>query len=240
MILEKETFKKFGYHSYNLSKCSHKKIIRKCDGCGRLQEIPKKNFQSLLCQSCSNKGENNPFYGKTHTKEVREKSRIRNIGHRHSDETKQKMSESRRGENNWCYGKHFTEEHKQKISKSHMGLHAGNKNPMYGKVMDKSPNWKGGISFEEYPKEFHLMREQILKIYGGKCILCGRVKSDDDQALDIHHINQNKKDNSVYNLVPMCRQCHAQSHNLVSQISLTNQLSYFLMYKEWENHKDEC
>lgn len=52
-------------------------------------------------------------------------------GHKHSEETKQKMSESRRGENNGNYGNHWkmTDEQRKQCSE----LSKGEKNGMYGR-----------------------------------------------------------------------------------------------------------
>lgn len=44
-----------------------------------------------------------------------------------SDETRNKMSESRKGKNHWNYGKHWSEEIKQKISNSNLGHTSPNK-----------------------------------------------------------------------------------------------------------------
>ena len=65
---------------------------------------------------CAMVGENNPFYGKHHTDEVKDKIRQCRIGTKASDETKNKLSELRRGESNSFYGKHHTKETKQKLS----------------------------------------------------------------------------------------------------------------------------
>lgn len=54
------------------------------------------------------------------------------LGHIHSEETKQKMSEARRGENNAFYGKHHTEEVKQKFREDRQGTNVGESNPFYG------------------------------------------------------------------------------------------------------------
>lgn len=68
------------------------------------------------------KGENNPFYGKHHTEETKEKLKGENnpmYGKQHTDESRKKMSEARKGTR-------FTEEHKRKIAealKSHVGWH---------------------------------------------------------------------------------------------------------------------
>jgi group I intron endonuclease len=65
-------------------------------------------------------GESNPFYGKTHT-----------------TETKQIMSQKKKEyltthPNNF-FGKHHSDESLKLMSESHIGMHAGIKNPMYGK-----------------------------------------------------------------------------------------------------------
>lgn len=73
-------------------------------------------------------GEGNPFYGKIHTEEARQKIRESNSGRVPSEETRKKMSDSLSGERNPMFGKHLTQEQinniKQKMS--------GENNPMYG------------------------------------------------------------------------------------------------------------
>lgn len=66
----------------------------------------------------------------------------------HSDETKQKISESLKGQTPWnkgkpgtWTGKNHTEESKRKISENRKGLTAGEKNPMYGKSAVAGRKW---------------------------------------------------------------------------------------------------
>ena len=78
-------------------------------------------------------GENNPFYGKTHTPETRKRiaeslsQTYKNegnhpwIGRKHSEESKQKMREAHSGEKNYLYGKSLSDELKRKISASKIG-----------------------------------------------------------------------------------------------------------------------
>ena len=85
-------------------------------------------------------GETNPFYGKRHTKEAKQKMSKKHKGKTHSvskdtrekiskankgrtfsKEHKRNLSESRKGEKNHRYGKHLSEETKRKLSESHKG-----------------------------------------------------------------------------------------------------------------------
>jgi group I intron endonuclease len=68
-------------------------------------------------------GEDNPFYGKTHTEEVRKKISETQLGRKHSNETKNKMSESHiglnSGEKHYNYGKYLSLDVKTKLSEIH-------------------------------------------------------------------------------------------------------------------------
>ena len=97
MILEKETYEKFGYYPGNLKPKSGKKILVACDDCGKIREL-RKDHHSDFCRFCVKKGKKNPFYGK-----------------HHSENTKRKMSDARKGERNPRFGKHHREDAKQKI-----------------------------------------------------------------------------------------------------------------------------
>ena len=69
---------------------------------------------------------------------------------------------------------------------------------------DKNPNWKDGISFEPYSYEFNdKTKKLVYEKYGKKCY------HPDSPAgckgiLSIHHINYNKKDSTINNLIPLC------------------------------------
>ena len=73
MILEEETYKKFGYWPRELSKGSHKKILIKCIQCGKIREYPKYGY-SKLCKSCAHKGLT--AWNKGLTKETDERVKI--------------------------------------------------------------------------------------------------------------------------------------------------------------------
>jgi G:T-mismatch repair DNA endonuclease (very short patch repair protein) len=75
-------------------------------------------------------GKDNPFYGKTHTREAREKiskSKKGKPGHPISNEAKKKISESKKG-------KPRSKECKRKVSESKKGKQLGKDNPFFGKT----------------------------------------------------------------------------------------------------------
>ena len=71
-----------------------------------------------------------------------------------------------------------------------------------------NPMWKGGISFNPYPKEWiKTLKQSILKRDDNKCIFC-----HDNKNLAIHHIDYNKKNCSPENLITLCKSCHGKTN----------------------------
>ena len=66
-------------------------------------------------------GEDNPFYGRSHTEDTKEKIRNKRIGTHMAEETKQKISNATKGENNPRYGKIVEEGTRIKISEALKG-----------------------------------------------------------------------------------------------------------------------
>lgn len=74
---------------------------------------------------------------------------------------------------------------------------------------ENSPLWKGGSAYEDYPSEFNSkFRAEIRKRDGYFCQLC-HIKSF---HLDVHHIDENKKNCLKENMVSLCRSCHRKVH----------------------------
>lgn len=133
-------------------------------------------------------GINNPFYGKKHSEEAKNKMRLARLGKKlseetkrkliesrlgksHSEETKRKMSEAHRGEKHCFFGRHHTKETKDKIR---MAL-----------VKDKSPLWKGGAKernislYDTYAPQISWCEEvrrdsEDEKMLNVKCTYCGK------------------------------------------------------------------
>jgi len=120
-------------------------------------------------------------------------------------------------------GKKFTDEHKINLKKNHI-RHTGKKHSEESKIKirlaekgkirpqisgNKNPNWKGGISFELYGLEFtEKLKTEVRKRFGFQCVVCKK------NGFVVHHIDYNKKNNCLSNLVCLCRSCHsATNHN---------------------------
>ena len=72
-----------------------------------------------------------------------------------------------------------------------------------------SPTWQGGKSFEEYGAEFdNSLKEQIRFRDNYKCKVCGCPQIENGKQLDVHHIDEDKQNNKLENLISLCHRCH--------------------------------
>ncbi len=157
-------------------------------------------------------------------------------GMKQSEETKEKRRKSitgfkypksaydnRRGEKNGFYKQTHTVETREKISEANKGRKAWNKNiPMReetkiklrdGQIKEKGSNWQGGKSYEKYGLEFdNELREKVRIRDGRKCQECNYTEKQLVKKLDVHHIDYNKKNNLINNLISLCRSCHIQTN----------------------------
>ena len=82
---------------------------------------------------------------------------------------------------------------------------------------ERSPNWKGGTSFEPYcilfTKEF---KERVRAFWGNKCPVCGKTEEDSGRAHCVHHVGYDKEvccnDNERL-FVPLCLSCHSKTNH---------------------------
>jgi len=180
------------------------------------------------------KGENNPFYGK-----------------RHSQETKEKISKNRKGkctkETHWLYKKGYLVSGKNNSNYGPNENLKGDKNPFYGKTHnddvknklklfntgkkiskeirkkisdkltgtrcgEKNPAWKGGISCELYCEQWSDKdyKESIKERDGYKCLNpeCNKKSN----KLCIHHIDYIKKNCHPLNLITVCVSCNSKAN----------------------------
>ena len=131
----------------------------------------------------SEKGKNNPMYGKHHTDATRRKMSQASKGRALSDEHKQKISRAKKGEKhpNYgkrgkgtpMYGKHHTEETRQKLSQAKKGEN----NPMYGRT--RTENTRNKIAIANGGKPLVAIKDGKIKIFTSQ-MECSRV-------LGLHH-----------------------------------------------------
>lgn len=70
----------------------------------------------------------------------------------------------------------------------------------YFRSGENNPNWGGGE---------RAYRKRALSHYGSKCSKCG---IEDTRVLEVHHINHNRDDNNIDNLIVLCANCHLITH----------------------------
>ncbi len=106
------------------------------------------------------------------------------------------------GNNNYAKRK----EVREKISKKLKGRRN------YWQEGEKHFNWKGGKSYEEYPKEFYNIRREIIIRDKYYCKLCGKLikKQTKKLFISVHHIDYNKLNNKSENLISLCNCCNSK------------------------------
>jgi hypothetical protein len=125
-----------------------------------------------------------------------------NKGIKHSEETKRKVSETKKNQH-----RKMTEGEKLKLSNYNKSI--GKKPPL--RIGKDSNFWKGGISFEVYPVSWkETLKRSIRERDRYTCQIC--YKPQGSESLSVHHIDYNKKNCSIENLVTLCRSCHVKTN----------------------------
>ena len=102
-------------------------------------------------------------------------------------------------------GKKFTKEHKEKISE---------KSKERLKDPTKNNNWRGGLSFELYGKDFNIHLKNKIRIRDNyTCQICKINQNKLNYKLHVHHIDSDKLNNNLSNLISLCRSCHIKTHH---------------------------
>lgn len=114
------------------------------------------------------------------------------------------QTEFKGGKEHPFYGKSRSDETKEKISEKAKERY---------KDKSKHPGWRGGLSFEPYEQEFdNNLKEKIRKMDNYICQKCGRTQEQLKRKLYIHHIDYNKKNNNMMNLISLCIKCHGETN----------------------------
>ena len=72
-------------------------------------------------------------------------------------------------------------------------------------------NWLGGKSFEDYPQEFdRYSRLEVKERDNYTCQLCLYRGEEKDKNLTVHHIDYDKQNCNINNLIVLCRSCNSK------------------------------
>jgi hypothetical protein len=129
------------------------------------------------------------------SEETRQKISISSKGKKLTKETRHKLSIAHKG-------KKFSREHCKKISLA-----------CRNRIRENHPNWKGGISFEEYPPTFNQQLKDKIRVRDNfTCQICSMPELELTERLHCHHIDYNKKNNELNNFTSLCRKCHIKTN----------------------------
>ena len=190
MILEKETYEKYGYYPSKLKPQSHKKILVACDDCGKVRIASKHGYRAL-CRSCVRKGEKHPNW---------KGGKVKRICQTCGGNILIESAWAKRGSGKFCSLKCMGEWK----SKNLRG--------------ENCPAWKGGTSFEPYCTKFNNeFKEYIRDKFGRVCFLCSKTEEENGKRLSVHHCNGNKNcgcdGDETCQFVPLCVSCHSKVHS---------------------------
>lgn len=70
-------------------------------------------------------------------------------------------------------------------------------------------SWMGGVSKEPYGKAWNnRLKEDVRNRDNHRCQECGVPQQECSTRLDVHHIDYNKTNNDMSNLISLCHACH--------------------------------
>lgn len=107
---------------------------------------------------------------------------------------------------------------RRKVSLHRRGKCAGEDHPFFNKSRPNPKvrgalnyNWKGG-GRSKYPGSFSsALKRRVKARDAGRCRKCGN-KSGAVARLEVHHLDFDRKNNKMKNLLTVCSACHAKLH----------------------------
>ncbi len=149
----------------------------------------------------------------------------------YSDETRNQISNSLKGNIPWNKGKPRSKKTRKKISLSHVGkvlsiehrqaigdAHKGQKRSIETRLKmsqvaagKNSSQWKGGIAKEPYSQEWTVELKERIKKRDNHC--CQNPDCwQSNTRLTVHHIDYNKKNCNLRNLITLCASCNSRAN----------------------------
>jgi hypothetical protein len=164
-------------------------------------------------------GDKNPFYGKHHTKETKEKLAEISRNHRHSPEALEKLRIA-------GFKRKQTPGARAKVAKARMGNKHGlgtRRTPetrmkqSIAQQGERGSNWRGGLSFEPYcPKFNEDLRRRIRAFFDHRCVACGKTTEENIRKLSCHHVEYNKQaccDGKPVQFAALCTTHHLKTNS---------------------------
>lgn len=181
-----------------------RKISEKMEGGNnpaKRPEVRKKISDSL-------KGKNHPNYGKELSKATREKISESKMGKKNPNWKGGKVSKICPVCGEIFYVKPYVEEKRITCSRECWAEWFSGEN---------HPSFKNWASLETYPKSWYSdLRKEVLDRDNYKCVFCGLSDLESrllfGRSLTIHHMDGNKDNGSINNLITLCMHCHQRWH----------------------------
>lgn len=80
---------------------------------------------------------------------------------------------------------------------------------LYGK---DNPAWKHGNAQRGYTNFTETRKQAVRERDNQTCQICGKEWDGTGPRFDVHHIDDNKNNFEIGNLITLCKSCHTKSH----------------------------
>lgn len=90
----------------------------------------------------------------------------------------------------------------------------------YFRSGENSGNWK---SYDEKSRKNDFYRRICFNKHGKKCIIC-----DEKIAIDVHHIDDNHRNNDISNLIPLCANHHRYTRIAETKNYINEQINLYI------------
>ena len=126
----------------------------------------------------------------------------------------------------WAIKNYSPEYRKERKKECYRRSKLGNKNPMYGKYREDHPNYKGRVSDGKgymlvLKPDWYTGRSGSKHIFEHHAVYCEHhgLTEIDTSKYAIHHIDGDKLNNNIENLMMLTHSDHSKLHNSLQNIS---------------------